>query len=58
MVWDPDKGDYNVKTTDNINIEPAWPKESFEELLKLGFADVIVDNEDHYYVRKLRGIID
>jgi hypothetical protein len=58
MVWDPDKGDFNVETTDNIKIEPAWPKESFEELLKLGFADVIVDNEDHYYVRKLRGIID
>jgi hypothetical protein len=58
MVWDPDKGDFNVETTDNIKIEPAWPKESFEELLKLGFADVIVDNEDHCYVRKLRGIID
>jgi len=58
MVWDPDKGDYNVETAENINIEPTWPKESFEQLLKSGFADVIVDNEDHYYVRRLRGIVD
>jgi hypothetical protein len=58
MVWDPDKGDYNVETAENINIEPTWPKGSFEQLLKSGFADVIVDNEDHYYVRRLRGIID
>jgi hypothetical protein len=62
MVWDPDKGDYNVETVDPKShlkkIEPAWPKESFEQLLKTGFADVIVDNEDHYYVRRLRGVID
>jgi hypothetical protein len=37
---------------------PAWPTESFEQLLKIAFADLIVDNEDHYYVRRLRGIND
>src|SRR5262245_11130793 len=60
MVWDRDKGqgDYLVETAENINIEPTWPKESFEQLLKTGFADRIVDNEDHYYVRGLRGILD
>jgi len=58
MVWNPETNDFNVETTDNIKIEPAWPKESFEQLLKIGFADLIVDNEDHYYVRRLRGIID
>jgi len=60
MVWDRDKGqgDYLVETAENINIEPTWPKESLEELLKIGFADCIVDNEDHYYVRRLRGILD
>jgi hypothetical protein len=58
MVWDPDKTDYNVETAEDINIEPVWPKESLEQLLKTGFADIIVDNEDHYYVRRLRGIID
>jgi hypothetical protein len=58
MVWNPEKADYNVETAENINIEPTWPTESFEQLLKIGFADLIVDNEDHYYVRRLRGIID
>ena len=58
MVWNEEKGDHDVEKAEKINIEPAWPKESFEELLKTGFADVIVDNEDHYYVRRLRGIID
>jgi len=58
MVWNDEKGDYDVEKGENIPIEPSWPKESFEELLKIGFADNIVDNEDHYYVRRLRGIID
>jgi hypothetical protein len=58
MVWNEEKGDYDVEKAEEIDIEPTWPKESFEELLKIGFADVIVDNEDHYFVRRLRGIID
>ena len=58
MVWNQERGDYDVEKAENISIEPTWPKESFEELLKIGFADLIVDNEDHYYVRRLRGIID
>jgi len=56
MVWNPEKAD--VERAEKINIEPTWPKEPFEQLLKLGFADCIVDNEDHYYVRRLRGIIE
>src|SRR5262245_9541335 len=58
LVWDPDRADFRVETAENIDREPVWPKETFEQLLKLGFADCIVDNEDHYYVRRLRGIID
>jgi hypothetical protein len=58
IVWNPERADFNIEAAENINIEPTWPKESFEQLLKIGFADLIVDNEDHYYVRRLRGIID
>jgi hypothetical protein len=58
LVWNPEKADFDVETAEKISIEPTWPKDTFEQLLKLGFADVIVDNEDHYYVRRLRGIID
>ena len=49
---------WDVETAEKIDKEPTWPKESFEQLLKLGFADRIVDNEDHHYVRRLRGIVD
>jgi hypothetical protein len=58
LVWNPEKADFDVETAEQINIEPTWPKDTFEQLLKLGFADAIVDNEDHYYLRRLRGIID
>jgi hypothetical protein len=58
LVWNTERADFNVETAENINKDPIWPKESFEQLLKLGFADRIVDNEDHHYVRRLRGIID
>ena len=58
MVWNEERSDFDVEKAEEIDIEPIWPKESFEELLKIGFADVIVDNEDHYFVRRLRGIID
>ena len=58
MVWNMERADFNVETAEKIDKEPTWPKESFEQLLKLGFADRIVDNEDHHYVRRLRGIIE
>jgi hypothetical protein len=58
MVWNEERSDFDVEKAEGINVEPTWPKESFEELLKIGFADIIVDNEDHYFVRRLRGIID
>jgi hypothetical protein len=58
MVWDPDKRDYNIETAEGIEIEPTWPKGEFKELLKIGFADRIIDNQDHYYVRRLRGMLD
>jgi hypothetical protein len=58
LVWNKERADFNVETAENIDKEPTWPKESFEQLLKLGFADHIVDNEDHHYVRRLRGILD
>jgi hypothetical protein len=58
IAWNEERADFDVDTAENIDKEPTWPKENFEQLLKLGFADRIVDNEDHHYVRRLRGIID
>jgi hypothetical protein len=58
VVWNSETTEFDVTLAENIDIEPTWPKEPFEQLLKIGFADMIVDNEDHYYVRRLRGIVD
>ena len=57
-MWNMERADFDVEAAEKIDKEPTWPKESFEQLLKLGFSDRIVDNEDHHYVRRLRGIID
>src|SRR5262245_16049420 len=60
LVWNDDTRDYDVSTAENINIEPAWPKDqTLSDLLKLGFGvDRIIDREDHPYVLRLRGLAD
>jgi hypothetical protein len=48
--------DYVIETAESINREPIWPDKTLGELLKLGFADRIIDNDNHPYVLQLRGI--
>ena len=36
--------------------EPEWPEFSFQELLKIGFRDRVVDRDDHPLVLRLKGI--
>jgi hypothetical protein len=36
---------------------PQWPEEPFEELLKVGFKDRLIDSLEHPIIRKLRGEI-
>ena len=35
--------------------DPAWPTEPFQELLRIGFRDHVVDREDHPLIARLRG---
>jgi hypothetical protein len=35
--------------------EPQWPEQSFQELLKVGFKDRLIDSLEHSVIRKLRG---
>jgi hypothetical protein len=60
MVWSEEKSDYQIEVAEpgGINHEPVWPEKTFGELLKLGFDGRIIDNEDHPYVRRLRGLAD
>jgi hypothetical protein len=34
---------------------PRWPKESFNDLLRIGFKGAVVDSLDHPVLKKLRG---
>jgi hypothetical protein len=36
--------------------EPVWPDRPFNELLKLGFGDRIIDSADHPVLKELRGL--
>jgi hypothetical protein len=60
MVWDEEQGDYAIETAEDLDkkLEPAWPDKFFSEHLKIGFSDKVVDNEEHPYVRRLRGVHD
>ena len=58
MIWSAELGDYVVETAEEITHEPVWPKRSFSEILKVGFADKVIDNAEHPYVLRLRGVIN
>lgn len=58
IVWNEERSDYDVETAEAIDKEPVWPEKTINELLKLGFADKVINNEDHSYVRQLRGLFD
>ncbi len=58
IVWNEEKGDYEVEPAESIDKEPIWPDKSLSILLKIAFADKVIDNEEHPYVRRLRGILD
>jgi hypothetical protein len=56
MAWDARLRDFNVEIAGDIKIDPVWPEEPFTAFLKLAFAGKIIDNDNHEYVRQLRGI--
>jgi hypothetical protein len=58
IAWNEGESDYAVETAEGIDHKPVWPDKTFNELLKLGFDGKVIDNEDHPYVRQLRGLLD
>jgi hypothetical protein len=49
-------GAYDIYTADVTIAEPEWPSVSFQELLRIGFRDRLVDKLDHpVLLRLLRG---
>jgi hypothetical protein len=36
--------------------DPVWPELSFQEMLRIGFRDRLVDRLDHPVIKRLRGL--
>jgi hypothetical protein len=49
-------GAYEVSIAESFTAEPVWPEASFQELVKLGFRDRLIDSPIHPVVKRLRGL--
>jgi hypothetical protein len=59
LIWNSDARDYDVAIAEGINTEPLWPGDlDIRKLLKLGFADKIINTPEHSYVMQLRGLAE
>jgi hypothetical protein len=59
LIWNSDRRDYDVAIAEGINTEPLWPDDlDIRKLLKLGFADKIINTPEHSYVMQLRGLAE
>jgi hypothetical protein len=45
---------YQIHVSDSA-AEPAWPEESFQELIRIGFKGRCIDSLEHPVVKRLRG---
>ena len=48
-------GAYEIFQAQGQLSEPAWPEETWPELVKMAFRKKIIDADDHVVLRKLRG---
>lgn len=55
LISDQTAGYYVAGMASNQNKEPAWPEESFSEILEKAFAGRIIDSLDHEVIKELRG---
>jgi hypothetical protein len=55
MKWLKDKRAYNLLSPVSNLSDPIWPKQSFIELLRLGFNERVIDSLDHFILRDDRG---
>ena len=59
ITWDDGDRDYKVEPAEGIHHQPLFPPDkTFEQLLTLAFEGRVIDNEEHPYVRQLRGLPD
>jgi hypothetical protein len=49
-------GAYEVAEAPSLKLEPKWPEQSLQELVRIAFRDKLIDSVDHPVVRRLRGV--
>jgi hypothetical protein len=49
-------GAYEMFQADGLMAEPEWPDISYQDLLKIGFRDRMIDRVDHPVIKRLRGL--
>jgi hypothetical protein len=59
LCWNDDKQDYDLSVAENINTSPLYQEGlQLSNSLKLGFREKTIADEDHSYMRQLRGLTD
>ena len=49
-------GAYESTVAESAIADPVWPEASFQELIRIGFRDRVIDVATHAVVRRLRGL--
>jgi hypothetical protein len=49
-------GAYESTVAESAIADPVWPEASFQELIRIGFRDRVIDVATHPVVRRLRGL--
>jgi hypothetical protein len=59
LCWNSALQDYDLAIAENINMLPIWADDlKLSNSLKLGFRDKTIVDEDHPYMRQLRGLTE
>lgn len=57
VVADMNAGSYRLEVAVGNLLEPEWPDLPFQELLRLGFRERVIDRADHPVLERLRGAV-
>jgi hypothetical protein len=50
-------GAYEIHVAASNMSEPVWPETTFQELIRIGFHDRLIDRFDHPVIKRLRGLV-
>ncbi len=54
---DPERGRYDLRESIYALPEPQWPEQTFGDLFRLAFKDVVIASLEHPFIRRLRGAL-